>query len=538
MTSIKQTLANLRGSGLTLYYQSALQLPTPCQSRPTKKNLTLTLAYLTYFTFLSPISHITMKTNVALKWALAVVAVLSGAPTVEGHSWVEQLQRIAKNGTMINPLGYQRAYVGRDDPGFKGDISDDLWQIPPNARPEGPIIYANDSLCSPQQKIGAYTSKYPQLVTAPGDYIALRHQENGHVSLPTTQANKPRNRGTIYIYGTEKPQANDALLSIHNVWTADGTGGDGRGRLLATRNYDDGQCYQVNSGDISTSRQKQFSKVAENPMGGDLWCQADLQLPTDVTVGANYTIYWVWDWPTLSEANAMIGDAGVNVSKPEIYTSCMDVKIVDACSDELGETKSPACGNSTLAKSNIANTFAKKQSYNAASVPQELTGNFAVSVEGAVADSGSNDGLSAPPSQATGGSGSDGGSGAASTATASTFQTVTTSAGKGGNGQETGKGQETVTIALSTVYVTQVSFMSHVLTTSKRASANNSQGVTTVTVTAATDGAQAVQTSTPTSSATLVAENSDGSVVVQTVGVAPSVTPFMNRKRSRIEYYS
>lgn len=394
-----------------------------------------------------------MKGDVILKRTLAVLSVLSGLPTAMSHSWVEQLQRIAANGTMINPIGYQRAYVGRDDPGFKGDITDDLWQIPPNGRAAGAVIYSSDSLCSPQQSVGAYTnSKYPQLVTAPGDYIALRHQENGHVSLPTTQANKPRNRGTIYIYGTEKARTNDTLLSIHNVWNVNGTGGDGRGRLLATRNYDDGQCYQVNNGAISESRQKQFSKVAANPQGADLWCQSDLQLPTDITVGANYTLYWVWDWPTLSKANAMIGEEGVNVTKPEIYTSCMDLQIVDACSDDLGDTKSPACETSTTTKSKIGNTFAKGQSYNAAAVPQELTGNFAVSIDDTDVDSGSNDGMSAPPSEATGSSGSSGSqttnSGKASgTATASTFQTVTTSAA--GH-------QGTVTIALSTIYVTQV----------------------------------------------------------------------------------
>lgn len=470
-----------------------------------------------------------MKGIVVLKQALAFSTLfLSGA---QAHSWVEQLQRIAKNGTMIEPLGYQRGYVGRDNPVFKGDISDDLWQIPPNGRADGAVIYDTDTICSPQQTTSNYTSQYPQLVTAPGDYISMRHQENGHVSLPATQSNKPRNRGTIYIYGTEEPKADDALLSIHNVWTVDGTGGDGRGRLLATRNYDDGQCYQLNGGDISSSRQKQFSKVAANPMGEDLWCQADIQLPTDITIGANYTLYWVWDWPTLSKADAMIGDEGVNITKPEVYTSCMDLKIVDACSDELGDIKSPACGaNSTGTKTHMASSFAKSQSYNAASVPQELTGNFAVSVEGASADSGSNDGMSAPPKDTT--KATPTGKGAASSAHPSTFQTHTTSKTKGGVG-----GQDTVTIALSTVYVTQVS--SCHLTASTGTTANKlTQGVSTVTVTA---GAQAVQTLLPSSanaSPVPVAENSDGSVVVQTVGVPPSVTPFMNRRRSRIEYLS
>ncbi|KAK7739884.1 hypothetical protein SLS53_005477 [Cytospora paraplurivora] len=375
---------------------------------------------------------------------VAAVILSSGIPTATAHSWVEQLNRLATNGTMISPAGYQRAFVGRDDPGFKGDISDDLWQIPPNGRAEGAVILPTDSICSPQQSIGAYTnSKYPQLVTAPGDYIALRHEENGHVTLPSTQKNKPRNRGTIYIYGTEQPGANDTLMAIHNVWNTDGTGGDKRGRLLATRNYDDGQCYQDNSGEISTSRQEQFSKVAENPQGSDLWCQSDIQLPTDITVGAQYTLYWVWDWPTLSKDNAMIGEPGVNVTTPEVYTSCMDLKIVDACSDDLGDEKSPACDSSTT-NVNMVKSFAKGQSYSNAAVSGELTGNFAVPIDGVSADSNSNDGMSAPPDL----KGSSATSSVAA-ATPSTFLTVTTSTpsvakGAGSNFQP------------STVTVTQV----------------------------------------------------------------------------------
>ncbi|KKY35334.1 hypothetical protein UCDDA912_g04692 [Diaporthe ampelina] len=455
--------------------------------------------------------------------ALVAAVVLSGIPTTIAHSWVEQLNRIAPNGTMIAPEGYQRGYVGRGDPGFKGDVSDDLWQIPPNDRAEGAVIYPTDLLCAPQQKIGTYNnSKYPKLVTAPGDYVALRHQENGHVTLPATQENKPRNRGTIYIYGTEKPGSNDTLMSIHNVWNADGTGGDGRGRLLATRNYDDGQCYQMNDGDISVSRTKQFSKEASDPQGQDLWCQSDLQLPSDLTVGADYTLYWVWDWPTLSKANAMVGDDGVEVTKPETYTSCMDLEIVDPCADDLGDVKSPACssGNSTGAntKTKITNTFAKGQSYDSAAVPQELTGNFAVGVSGANADSGSNTGMSAPPdlasgsgtSATTGGatlSGRPAASGGANVAgpSASTFSTVTTTAPSSSATSTTAADGATVA-QLSTVTVTE--------------------GVATVTVTAS---------ASPDAAVGVVGQESTGGLSIPTPGVAPTVEPFTRRKRSRIE---
>jgi hypothetical protein len=461
--------------------------------------------------------------------ALVAAVVLSGIPATVAHSWVEQLNRIAPNGTMITPIGYQRGYVGRGDPGFKGDVSDDLWQIPPNDRAEGAVIYPTDLLCAPQQKIGTYTNpKYPKLVTAPGDWVALRHQENGHVTLPATQENKPRNRGTIFIYGTEKPGANDTLMSIHNVWNADGTGGDGRGRLLATRNYDDGQCYQLNSGEISTSRTKQFNKEATNPMGEDLWCQSDLQLPSDLTVGSDYTLYWVWDWPTLSKANAMVGDDGVEVTKPETYTSCMDMEIVDPCADDLGDVKSPACSSGTGAgaksKAKFANTFSKGQSWDSAAVPQELTGNFAVGVDGANADSSSNTGMSAPPdlvgsgsgsgnSATTGGASSGGaaptgrpaasGSAGVASSSASTFATVTTAVS---SATSAAAADGATVTELSTVTVTE--------------------GVTTVTVTASA-GVDAA--------AGVISEDSTGGLAIPTPGVAPAVEPFTKRRRSRIE---
>lgn len=462
-----------------------------------------------------------MKGHTLLRQAFLALAAISST-TVDAHSWVEQLQRLASNGTMITPLGYQRGFVARDNPLFKGDISDDLWQLPPNDRAAGAVLYASDPICSPQQSSSNYTnSDFPMLVTAPGDYIAMQHQENGHVSLPTTQANKPRNRGTIYIYGTDQAKSNDTLLAIHNVWNVNGTGGDGRGRLLATRNYDDGQCYQVNSGAISTSRQAQFKKVAANPMGSDLWCQTDIQLPTDITTGANYTLYWVWDWPTLNKANAMIGEEGVNVTKPEIYTSCIDMQIVDPCSEDLGDVKSPAC-SSVKTKSNFAHSFAKGQSYSAAAVPQELTGNFAVAIDDTSADSGSNNGMSAPPNFATGGATGAATGAGAGTATATTLQTVTTSSS---TADTSAVGATTVTVAMSTVTVTQVS--SPTFTEASWIITNRDQGVETVTVTAG--GAQSTQS---TLTAALVTEGANGAI-----GVAahPTVEPFMNRRRSRIE---
>jgi len=92
---------------------------------------------------------------------------------------------------------------------------------------------------------------------------------------------------------------------------------------LSTQNFDDGQCYQVNGGSISQQRQQEFKHDFDSLMGADLWCQQDIEIPSTAPSGQPYTLYWVWDWPTLP------GTSGFPDGKQEIYTTCMDVDIVD-----------------------------------------------------------------------------------------------------------------------------------------------------------------------------------------------------------------
>jgi hypothetical protein len=122
----------------------------------------------------------------------------------------------------------------------------------------------------------------------------------------------------VFIYGTSSPSKDDRLLSIHRVWNAEGTGGNERGVLLATRSFDDGRCYQINDGPVSSVRQKTNFKVPINPQGADLWCQNDLRLPTNIR--DNYTLHWVWEWPTVPTNTVPQG-------RIEVYTSCMDIQI-------------------------------------------------------------------------------------------------------------------------------------------------------------------------------------------------------------------
>lgn len=196
--------------------------------------------------------------------------------------------------------------------------------LPPPGRPatEGDKgLLKSDLMCKDTQT-KPDPDKSPRLQATAGGFVALRYQENGHVTLPENPVGKAPNRGTVFIYGTSEPSETDTFLAIHKQWNAAGTGGDKRGKLIASQDYDDSQCYQVNGGSISVSRQKEFPHQSDQVMGGDIWCQNNIALPSDLPVGKAYTLYWVWDWATLPNI-----DPGLPDGKVETYTTCMDIDI-------------------------------------------------------------------------------------------------------------------------------------------------------------------------------------------------------------------
>ena len=295
-----------------------------------------------------PTNSITMPIKSILTSAL--IGLIASAHFASAHTWIEQLMVIAPNGTLVGSPGFARGNVLRSTPGFGDPTMVNL--IPPNGRTINQIL-PSDLMCKSSQTSKTQTNGSPRLQAAAGDAVALRFQENGHVTLPDNQPGKPKNRGTVYVYGTNQASADDTFLAIHRVWTPDGKGGDGRGRLLSTRNFDDGQCYQTNGGQISQQRQQQFKHPFDMVMGNDLWCQQDIQLPEDAQAGQPYTLYWVWDWPTLP------GTAGFPNGKQEIYTTCMDVDIV-------GDT-----GTVPVSKAQV--NFAQGQPYDFAAVPDQMS---------------------------------------------------------------------------------------------------------------------------------------------------------------------
>jgi hypothetical protein len=330
-------------------------------------------------------------TSVAIVASLAAIAgFIQPAAT---HSWVEHVMLISANGTMVGQPGFPSGAVARGAPGFNDDIMVNM--LPPNGRGEGPVVLASDRMC---KSFDQYTNPaLPRLTASPGDFLALRYLENGHVSLPDGQPNKPLNRGTIFIYGTTQPRADDTIVAIHGVWNRDGTGGDGRGRLLATRNYDDGQCYEANGGSISAQRQGTFKKAAKDPMGINLWCQADLQLPDDLPIDGTLTFYWLWDWPTLDPAkvdmeqtrkgifpSSLDGpNSASGVRTPQLYTSCGQVKLAARAVAKGGPVRQLLNGVigedvDAVALARPVIKFDEGQDLNFAAVARQLTTNFDV----------------------------------------------------------------------------------------------------------------------------------------------------------------
>jgi hypothetical protein len=160
----------------------------------------------------------------------------------------------------------------------------------------------------------------------PGNYVAARYLENGHVTRiesfigPTgTQIGKPGSAGLVYIYGTINT-ANQPLLDVFK-WGANNTLAEGR--LLAINTFDDGRCYQISNSPDFAIRAAEFP----NPVQGqpnsqhELWCEVNFQIPQDVQEGS-LTLYWVWQWPTMPNM-----DPGDPAGKDEIYTTCADIQV-------------------------------------------------------------------------------------------------------------------------------------------------------------------------------------------------------------------
>lgn len=253
---------------------------------------------------------------------LQAVSLLSCLSAVQAHSWVEQML-VVQNGKFTGNPGYMRGYTPRG-PGFSDPLNVNLLPALSTGRTR---IDNTDPMCKSDQTTAKQTAGFPKLNASPGDKVALRYLENGHVTLPQNQKGKPGSGGTVLVYATSQPKQDEKLTDVIQ-WNTNGTGGDGRGKLLTVQNFDDGRCYQVNSSPMSTQRQQQFpNKPAGQPSAPseELWCETDVTLPSDAQTDTDLTLYWAWQWNTLPNM-----DPGIPDGKDEWYTSCMDVNMLAA----------------------------------------------------------------------------------------------------------------------------------------------------------------------------------------------------------------
>ncbi|CBX91459.1 hypothetical protein IAQ61_010805 [Plenodomus lingam] len=255
----------------------------------------------------------------------ATLAALAVAPLVLGHTWIEQMRNVNDKGEYVGQYGYSRGMVSKTDPEFTGTSMN--WELPAG---QGKLfIDETTPLCHTAQRKQVQSSeKYPRLQATPGGYIAMRYQENGHVTKPGNQKGKPEKGGTVFVYGTAEPDENETLLNVLQ-WTQDGQGGNKKGALITMNDFDDGRCYETDpTNAIWQERSKAIpnfamGQVVEGAPGNyPLACETNVQLPQTAALDKPYTFYWVWQWNTAPGI-----DPGLPKGKDEYYTTCIDVDV-------------------------------------------------------------------------------------------------------------------------------------------------------------------------------------------------------------------
>ena len=256
---------------------------------------------------------------------LATILALAASvvPRVLAHSWIEQMVNVNDKGLYVGEFGYARGFVDKTAPNF--NQQSDLWLLPEITR-QPPFINSGDLLCRPSQRNQTQSANYPRLQATPGGFMALRYAENGHVSQPDQLPGKPAKGGTTFVFGTTQPKDDETVANVMQ-WTADGSGGDKRGLLLAANDFDDGRCHEISSFPISKQRQQQFPNFAQGQSASagaqgsfPFLCETNVALPKTAATGQPYTLYWLWQWPTEPGANVAGG-------KDEYYSTCMDVDV-------------------------------------------------------------------------------------------------------------------------------------------------------------------------------------------------------------------
>ncbi len=88
--------------------------------------------------------------------------------------------------------------------------------LPPNDRLAQEILFTN-LICMVPQQIHNQTKGNSALRASTGAHVALRYQENDHITLTQNDPSSKLSLGTISIYGTIASRPQDTMLEIHGV---------------------------------------------------------------------------------------------------------------------------------------------------------------------------------------------------------------------------------------------------------------------------------------------------------------------------------
>lgn len=255
---------------------------------------------------------------------LSILALL--ITVVRGHSYVVEAREVV-HGTFVGRPGYPRGYgtlicsfvdlklTVEVDPSVTTFDVQMTHLLPYSPRTS---LTDADLVCKATQVFGNQSEAFPSLRIHAGDFVALRYRENGHITKPEPEK---LTFGSVSVYGTTNAREDDKLTSIHHIWNANNTGGDLRGRLLQRQSFDDGSCYESNESSLSAVRSIKGQPPHDNIDGSSLACKVVVKIPYDVPKGTAYTLYWVWDWPSVS------GHVAIGTIKEELYTTCVDIYV-------------------------------------------------------------------------------------------------------------------------------------------------------------------------------------------------------------------
>ena len=248
-----------------------------------------------------------MLTTVPTASLAALAAFLVGG--TNAHTWNEQFQ-VIENGKFVGDYGYPRGYFDKHGEPNSNE-SQIVWQIPQDP---SEFVDKSDFACHPFQRTQNQTHNYPRIKATSGGYVAMKYLENGHITQPWVNQGKPNKAGTVFVYGTTQPKNDEKLVDVLQ-WTTDGQGGDKRGALLTSQNFDDGRCHQVNPN--SCIAEMRMKADADHSM--EQWCETDLHIPTTYKAGTTLSIYWLWQWST---------SPTFENGKDQFYSTCSDFDIV------------------------------------------------------------------------------------------------------------------------------------------------------------------------------------------------------------------